>query len=108
VAPSANGHEGNGALLSRWLRARAAGQDGRDLPRGREIERVVRDLKKWRPEAHAALKRCYLGRDADPTLPERWQEAGGPEARVDLHRLKSAMTFILYALAPDRGGRGRS
>ena len=67
------------------------------MPRAREIERAVRDLEEWRPEAHKVLGECYLYQQADPTLPERWQGEGA-EGRFKLLKLRSAGTFILYSL----------
>jgi len=103
-----HGHERNRELLERWLRARSRGYDAHTIPRSAEIGSAVRDMREWDPEAYAILERCYLGKQADPRLPDRWRERvakEGYEGRhktrgemFKLHHLQDARRFVLYAL----------
>ena len=94
--------------LDRWLLARSRGEDASEMPHARELRRAVRDLEEYRPKAHDALERVYLGKDADPALPARWlrdiEKDRSPDRwktekqRWNLHHLADARRYILHAL----------
>ncbi len=68
------------------------------------LERAVRDLKVWQPDAYDTLAAVYLGENSDPAKIKRWhKEATDPKtkwpkrhaAKMRLHYLEDAFRFIL-------------
>lgn len=83
------------------------------------LERVLRDLEAWEPDAYDVLFAVYLGPRSDVSLPERWRKQIEDElvkrsknerwsqATVDsrrwlLHYLEDAFVFLLYRAHHDR------